>query len=127
MNDPIIVHLLKKIVENQDQQSRLLIALGNCLNALYQTAAQNQQQAANTEAWKKAHPELSAKCQEALETLGRVQANFIGEIARQAIETEDSLLDSDFALRDFIDTYGMRLGQLNGMINMLAPLGTTSK
>ena len=31
-------------------------------------------------------------------------------------------LDTDFALQDFLDRYGMRLGQLGTIINLVAPL-----
>jgi hypothetical protein len=40
-------------------------------------------------------------------------------------EGEDAL-DNDFALQDFLDRYGMRLGQLGNILNLVAPLAESA-
>lgn len=123
MNEKLIA-LLETLVKGQVNQSQLLFSIGRLVQTLQEQAAQ-QAQAANQDGWKASHPELAAKCCEATNALGRVQAKYIQDLTEEILENEDALIEGDFSFREFIDQHGMRLAQLNGMICMLAQLQVT--
>ena len=47
-------------------------------------------------------------------------------MARLEAEHETTL-DTDFALQEFLDKYGMRLAQLGTILNLVAPLAEASQ
>lgn len=129
MNEKSIA-LLQMLVKGQENQSQLLFSIGRLVQTLQEQAqaAQQQQQqvqAASHDEWKASHPELAAKCYEATNALGRVQAKYIQDLTEEILENEDNLVEGGFSLREFIDQHGMRLTQLNGMICVLSQLQVT--
>ncbi len=112
------VGLLRSLLAAQDRQNELLEELVNQLGA-----AQRQR---NHELgqWKQANPELTRSCQQAAETLSRVQVEFLAGMTREIGENSEALLDGEFMLNEFVDRYGPRLAHLNGVLQILAQLGS---
>ena len=100
------------------------IAIGQYVQMLQENAATQATQNSNLEQWKAKHPELSEDCGRATEVLGRIQAKFIEDVTQEILDNEEILLEGSFSLREFIDSYGMRLAQLNGLIQFVAQLST---
>ena len=50
----------------------------------------------------------------------------IAALVEELRENGDDALDNDFSLRDFLDRFGMRLGQLGNIINLVGPLAEAS-
>jgi hypothetical protein len=72
--------------------------------------------------WKEAFPQLPEACREALPILERAYGGIIASLAEELRQNGEDALDSEFALQDFLDRYGMRLGQIGNILNLVAPL-----
>ena len=87
--------------------------------------ASHSQKARTTELqqWKDANPRLARSCRNAAETLAKVQTQFLENLTEEIVDNEESLVDGDFLLNEFVDRFGPRLAHLNGVLQMLAQLG----
>lgn len=110
--------LLRQMVAMQDKQNQLLEQL------VQNTVAIQKQRASELQQWKDANPHLSKACRSAAESLSRVQTQFLESLTEEIRDNEDSLLDGDFMLGEFVDRFGPRLAHLNGVLQVLAQLGS---
>jgi hypothetical protein len=116
---PLPVQLLQQILEVQREQ----------LAQLRATAAANDHSArwrALVTRWRQEFPDLHATCRQALPILERAYGAIIAALAEELRQNGEDALDSDFAMQDFVDRYGMRLGQLGHILNLVAPLAESS-
>ena len=72
--------------------------------------------------WREDFPELPESCQQALPILERSYSALISELADYLRQDGTETLDTDFALQEFLDKYGMRLAQLGTILNLVGPL-----
>lgn len=108
-----MVDLLRQILEVQKEQL-------NHLKAVHDHQARWRAFLAR---WQTDFPDLAEGCRQTVPVLERVYVNLISELtARLGTGEEEESLDSDFALREFLDLYGMRLAQLGTILNQVAPL-----
>jgi hypothetical protein len=77
--------------------------------------------------WREDFPELPESCQQALPILERSYSALIAELAEYLRQDGNETLDTDFALQEFLDKYGMRLAQLGTILNLVAPLAEASQ
>ncbi len=112
------VALLRQMVAMQDKQNQLLEQL------VQNTVAVQKQRATELQQWKDANPRLSKACRKAAESLSRVQTQFLESLTEEISDSEDNLLDGDFMLGEFVDRFGPRLAHLNGVLQVLAQLGS---
>jgi hypothetical protein len=112
------VALLRQLVVMQDRQNQLLEQL------VQSTVSVQKQRATELQQWKDANPQLSRACRRAAETLARVQAEFLEQLTEEISDGEENLLEGDFMLGEFVDRYGPRLAHLNGVLQVLAQLGS---
>jgi hypothetical protein len=110
--------LLRDIAMLQHRSCELLAELLN------QVSLQQRQRTAELKAWKDANPELARSCRNAAEALSKVHTEFLSSIAREAADNAEDFSDSEYALGEFIDRYGPRLAHFNGVLQLLAQLGT---
>ncbi|HKI30410.1 MAG TPA: hypothetical protein VKA46_00865 [Gemmataceae bacterium] len=109
------VDLLRQLLEVQREQ----------LNYLRSTAAAHDSGArwrAFLNRWHEEFPDLSATCRKALPVLEQTYGKLVSELTEHLSSNGHDALDNDFALQEFLDRYGMRLGQLGTIINLVAPL-----
>jgi len=109
------VQLLQQILDVQREQ----------LTQLRATAAANDHSArwrALVTRWRQDFPGLHDACRQALPILERAYGAIIAALAEELRQNGDDALESDFALQDFVDRYGMRLGQLGHILNLVTPL-----
>ncbi|MDB4532784.1 hypothetical protein N9248_00585 [bacterium] len=111
--------LLTELVAGQKQQNRLLEEL------VHQQVAANTQRATELQQWKNANPELARSCRQAAETLSRVQTQFLDTLTEEIADSEEHLVEGDYMLNEFVDRFGPRLAHLNGVLQVLAQLGTS--
>jgi hypothetical protein len=109
------VHLLRQILEVQKEQ------------LAYQRAAlQVHDMSARWRAFLARYQEefdgLSEACRKALPSLERCYGRLIAELAEHLNEADGDALDSDFAIQEFLDRYGMRLAQLGTILSLVGPL-----
>lgn len=114
----LMVVLLKQLVEGQKKEIALLEQLGNHL-----IGPQRARQAELTK-WKEAHPALADQCRTASEMLGKVQQQFLANLTQEIADSDESLVDSDFMLNEFVDRFGPRLAHLNGVVQVLSQLSS---
>ncbi len=117
-NDRVAIELLRQLVAGQHQQNKLLE------NLIQQTAAANNQRVNELQNWKNANPALAKSCRRAAETLSRVQTEFLGTLTEEVADSEEHLIEGDYMLNEFVDRFGPRLAHLNGVLQVLAQLGT---
>jgi len=117
--EDIIIGLLRQIVVGQEKQRRLLEEL------VQHASATQRQRATELGQWKEANPELARRCRRAAETLGRVQNEFLQNLTNEVTDNEESLMDGEFMLNEFVDRFGPRLAHLNGVLQVLSQLSVT--
>jgi hypothetical protein len=72
--------------------------------------------------WRQDFPDLPESCREVLPTLERAYGAILEALVQELRQQGTDALDSEFAMQDFLDRYGMRLGQLGNILNLVAPL-----
>jgi hypothetical protein len=107
--------LLRQLLETQREQL-------NCLR----TMAAGHDVMARWRAFlarcRRDHPELPDACRKALPILEHSYGSMIVALAEELRQNGQDALESEFALQDFHDRYGMRLGQLGNLLNLVGPL-----
>jgi ATP-dependent exoDNAse (exonuclease V) beta subunit len=110
--------LLRRLISVQERQTALLEEL------LKQQTQTQRQRGAELAAWRQAHPDLADKCRKAAEALSKVHADFLDTLANEVDESSEDMIDSDYMLSEFVDRFGPRIAHLNGVLQILAQLGT---
>ncbi len=112
----VVIALMRQMVAAQEKQNLLL-------DQLLQQNAQAQKQRVNElQQWKDANPRLAKSCRSAVESLSKVQTQFLETLTDEVMENEDAFLEGDFMLNEFVDRFGPRLAHLNGVLQVLAQL-----
>ena len=114
----LMIGLMRQILATQQRQTQLLEEMVQHSNAA------QKQRASELGNWKESNPALSRACHSAAETLSRVQTEFLRNITEEITDSEDSLVDSDFMLNEFVDRFGPRLAHLNGVLQVLTQLSS---
>jgi hypothetical protein len=110
--------LLHDILLALDRQNELMEEL------ISQVGSAQKQRAAELNQWKEANPRLAHRCRIATEALTKVQTEFLSTLTTEVNENPEALVDGEFFLNEFIDRYGPRLAHLNGVLQVLAQLGS---
>jgi len=114
----VTIQLLQQLVAGQQQQNQLLE------NLVQQNAAAQQQRSNELQQWRNANPNLSRACRTAAETLSEVQTQFLATLTEEIEETGEHLVEGEFMMHEFVDRFGPRMAHLNGILQVLAQLGT---
>ncbi len=119
------VRLLRELVTAQDRQNEILEELVSQVGAAVSQfgAAQRQRNQELTQ-WKDANPTLARDCRTAAESLCRVQTEFLNILTSEVNANAEALADGEFMLTEFVDRFGPRLAHLNGVLQVLAQLGS---
>lgn len=117
-NERVVIELLRALVAGQQQQNRLLEDM------VQQQAAAHKQRVNELQQWKNANPDLARSCRSAAETLSRVQTQFLDSLTEEIQDSEDHLMEGEYMLNEFVDRFGPRLAHLNGVLQVLAQLGS---
>ncbi|MEM6688760.1 MAG: hypothetical protein AAF664_04985 [Planctomycetota bacterium] len=120
-SDRVMIELLRQLVAGQQEQNKLL---GELVQA---ATATNQQRAAELKQWKSANPHLAKQCRRAAETLSQVQTEFLRTMADEIDDSGEYLAEGEYMLGEFVDRFGPRLAHLNGVLQVLAQLGSTEQ
>ncbi len=113
-----LIFLMRQILAQQEQQTKLLEQLVHQVNA-------NQRQRANElEQWRQANPHLAKRCRKAAEALSKIQTEFLYRVTEEIEDGYDGLLDGEFFLSEFVDRFGPRMAHLNGLVQVMAQLSS---
>jgi hypothetical protein len=72
--------------------------------------------------WEEEFPQIGAACKQALPILERAYLGLVRELTERVNAAEAAELDDEFVLGEFLDRFGIRLGQLGNILSQLAPL-----
>jgi hypothetical protein len=95
------VGLIKTQIANQDSSTRWRSFLGR---------------------WEQEFPNIGVSCKQALPILERTYLALVRELTDRVNSSETGDLDDEFVLSEFLDRFGIRLGQLGNILSQLAPL-----
>ena len=109
-----VADLLRQILEVQREQ----LAYQRAAAAAHDMTARWR---AYLSRWNDEFPDLSDGCKKAMPHLERVYGQMITDLTEK-VHDEDEGLESEFAVQEFLDKYGMRLAQLGTILNLVAPL-----
>ncbi len=76
--------------------------------------------------WSEEFPELPQACRRALPVLERAYGTILSDLVEELRQNEEDGIANDFAMQDFLDRYGIRLGQLGNILNLVGPLAEAS-
>ncbi|MCA9128470.1 MAG: hypothetical protein KDB22_15390 [Planctomycetales bacterium] len=112
------VVLLHQVVAAQQKQNQLLEQL------VQATVSVQKQRTNELQQWKDANPHLAQACRRAAEKLSRVQIEFLETLTSEVEDNEEHLVEGEYMLNEFVDRFGPRLAHLNGVLQVLAQLGS---
>src|SRR5260370_11039258 len=72
--------------------------------------------------WREDFPELPDSCRQVLPVLERDYGAILLSLVEELRQQGNDALDSELAMQDFLDRYGIRLGQLGNILNLVSPL-----
>ena len=110
--------ILHQVLVAQQRQNQLLEQL------VQASVSTQKQRSAELQQWKDANPQLARSCRRAAEKLSRVHTEFLETLTEEIEDQEDHLVEGDFMLNEFVDRFGPRLAHLNGVLQVLAQLGS---
>jgi hypothetical protein len=109
------LYLLRQIVDLQREQISLMKAAAAARDA-------GSRWRAFLTRWRDDFPDLSDGCRASIPALERTYAALIADLNEYLRQNGSGALDTDFALQEFLDKYGMRLAQLGTILNLVGPL-----
>ena len=114
----IVIRLLHEILQTQRQQLEVS-------REMLQFARENRQrQHAELEAWQRENQHVVEKCREVLGILSRVHSGMMSDIAEYIRENEETLLENEFSISEFVDRFGPRMHHLSAMLGVLKQVST---
>jgi hypothetical protein len=115
-----VASLLRQLVVGQQRQNEMLEEL------IDQIGSGQRQRTMELGQWRDANPVLARRCRSAAEALSQVQTEFLENLTIEVKENYENMLDGDFALNEFVDRFGPRLAHLNGVLQVLSQLSSTT-
>jgi hypothetical protein len=110
-----VADLLRQLIGLQQEQLGLL-----------KTQAANQEGGQRWRSflarWEHEFPDMAAACKQALPALERAYLGLIRDLTDRVNGGDPEELDDEFVLGEFLDRYGIRLGQLANILGQIAPL-----
>ena len=112
----LIVGLLKQLVDGQQKTVKLLEEVAHFVGLSHKQRVQE------IATWKQANPDLARSCRIATEALVKVQNDFIHKLTEEAVDSHETMMDSEYMLQEFIDRFGPRMAHLGGVLHMVSSL-----
>jgi hypothetical protein len=72
--------------------------------------------------WQSQHPEFANFCRQAYPLLEKAYVGMLDGMADELTQQGDEALENDFSVQEFLDRYGMRVGQLSHLLSVVGPL-----
>lgn len=107
--------LLRQLLDVQREQ----LAVARAQAANQDAASRNR---AFLSRWQSEFPDIGAGCKDILPVIERAYLTMIRDLTEKVREQGDGGLDDEFVLSEFLDRFGMRLGQLGTILSQVGPL-----
>ncbi len=116
--------LLRQILDLQRDQLAQILQVQREHLALAKNMAQDNNARWRTllGRWQKDLPDLMDYCKQAYPALERAYVHMIAAMVQEVSEKDHDDLDNEFTVQDFLDRYGMRLGQLGHMVHVIGSI-----
>jgi hypothetical protein len=116
--------LLRQILELQRDQLGQILQVQREHLALAKNMAQDNNARWRTllGRWQKDLPDLIDHCKKAYPALERAYIHMIAGMVEEVSDKDEDELNNEFAMQDFLDRFGMRLGQLGHMVHVIGSL-----
>lgn len=72
--------------------------------------------------WESHYPELPGNCKKVYPLMEKAYLSLLDNLSQELVDEGDGALDSDFALQEFIDKNGQRLGQFGQILSVIGPI-----
>jgi hypothetical protein len=120
----ISAELLRQLLELQRDQLGQILQVQRDHFALAKTMAQDNNARWRTllSRWQNDLPELTEHCKKAYPALERAYIHMIASMVSEVGDKDEDDLTNEFTMQDFLDRYGMRLGQLGHMVHVIGSL-----
>ncbi len=125
------VDLLRQLVElmrdnaaqQRDTLAQILAVQQEHLNQVRAAAQDAQARWRNLLArWQSQHPEFANFCRQAYPLLEKAYVGMLDGMADELTQQGDESLENDISVQEFLDRYGMRVGQLSHLLSVVGPL-----
>ena len=77
--------------------------------------------------WEKDHPEFADSCKTAYPLMEKSYVQMLANIVQEVAEAGDDALDNEFSVQEFLDRYGMKVGQLSHLLGVIGPLSEAAQ
>ncbi|MBN9119837.1 MAG: hypothetical protein J0I06_11870 [Planctomycetes bacterium] len=120
-----LADLLRQQIALQQEQVSVLKAMQQAQQAQQTNQDGNARWRSFLSRWESEFPGIGAACKQVLPQLERAYLSLVRDVTDKLTSDPDALSD-EFLLSEFLDRYGMRLGQLGNLLGQLAPLADAS-
>ena len=121
--------LLRQILEVQrDQLHQILEVQREHLNHARANAPDNLARWRNLLGrWQNEHPEFADQCKIAYPLMEKSYVALLANMVQELAEQGEGALDNEFSVQEFLDRYGMKLGQLSHLLSIIGPLSEAAQ
>jgi hypothetical protein len=77
--------------------------------------------------WQDENPEMTAACKKAYPVLEKAYVQMALNLIEEMADQGDDALDSEFAVQEFLDRYGMKMGQLSHILSIIGPMSEAAQ
>ena len=125
----MVPHLLNQILELQRDQLNQILEIQKA--HLQHVRAISHEQIARWRhilgRWQEENPELTASCKKAYPVLEKAYVKMAMMLIDELVDQGDEALDNDFAVQEFLDRYGMKMGQLSHILSIIGPMSEAAQ
>lgn len=120
---------MNQLLEAQREQINQLLEIQKA--QLHHMRAVSQEQVARWRhilgRWQDEHPELTQASKRAYPVLEKAYVKMALALIDEMADQGDDALDNDFSVQEFLDRYGMKLGQLSHILGIIGPLSEAAQ
>jgi transketolase len=124
-----VPELLRQLLEMQREGFTQMLELQReHLNHVKTVSQENQARWRHLLArWEKDHPEFADSCKTAYPLMEKSYVQMLASIVEEIAEAGDDALDTEFSVQEFLDRYGMKVGQLSHLLGIIGPLSEAAQ
>jgi hypothetical protein len=121
--------LLQQMLELQRDQFNQMVELQKeQLNHARATAQDNLARWRNMlTRWGETYPEFAEHCKKAYPLMERCYVQLLANMVEEITQQGDDALDGEFVVQEFLDRYGMKVGQLSHLLGIVGPLSEAAQ
>jgi hypothetical protein len=112
--------LLREMIMVQKEQL-------NYARATFETQNNNARWINFLKRWSEDYPGIGKTCQDVMPVVERAFVEMLGEVTDRLSDVDDNPLGDEYQLAEFLDRYGVKLGQLGSVLNVIGPIADASR